>query len=164
MRRGAVPVLVALAHTEQAPIPHIDGDEQLLARLGGDRPFPQDHGVGIDIVVDGGELLLHMELHAFDDLVHHGLPVEHGEVLDDLHVVDILLKQLSGHIGQGLGDVGLLEVFQFLQFFLDFLLPTLRLHLSHQRLKGHIIGTVEHLVARLLIVAGHLYAQMTLPE
>ena len=30
-----------------------------------------------------------MELHAFDDLVHHGLPVEHGEVLDDLHVVDI---------------------------------------------------------------------------
>ena len=59
--------------------------EQSLALFGGHSSFPQDHGVGIDIVVDGGELLLHMELHAFDDLVHHGLPVEHGEVLDDLH-------------------------------------------------------------------------------
>ena len=101
MGSGAVPVLVALAHTEQAPVPHIDGDEQLLTLLGGHSPLPQDHGVGIDIVVDGGELLLHMELHAFDELVYHGLPVEHGEVLDDLHVVDILLKQLPGHIGHG---------------------------------------------------------------
>ena len=101
------------------------GDEQLLSGFCGDRPFPQDHGVSVDIVVDGGELLLHMELHALDDLVHHGLPVEHGEVLDDLHVVDILLKQLPGHIGQGFGDAGLLEVFQLLEFFLDLLLPAI---------------------------------------
>ena len=161
MGSGAVPVLVALAHTEQAPVPHIDGDKQLLALLGGHSPFPQDHSIGVDIVVDGGELLLHMELHAFDDLVHHSLPIEHGEVLDDLHVVDILLKQFPGHIGQGFRDTGLFEVFQLLQFFLDFLLPALCLHLSHQRLQGGIVGTVEHLVARLLIVGGHLYAQMT---
>ena len=46
------------------------------------------------------ELLLHMELHSLDDLIHHGLPVEHGEMLDNLHVVDILLKQFPGHIGE----------------------------------------------------------------
>ena len=161
MGSGAVPVLVALAHTEQAPVPHIDGDEQLLPRLGGHSPLPQDHGVGIDIVVDGSELLLHMEFHALDDLVHHGLPVEHGEVLDDLHIVDILLKQFSRHISESLGDVGLLDVFQFLQFFLDLLLPALCLHLGHQRLQGGIISTVEYLIARLLVIAGHLYTQVT---
>ena len=105
-----------------------------------------------------------MELHAFDDLVHHGLPVEHGEVLDDLHVVDILLKQFSGNISESLGDTGLLEVFQFLQFFLDFLLPTLRLHLSHQRLKRRIIGTVEHLVARLLIVGLEAFRHVVMDD
>ena len=82
-------------------------------------------------------------------------------MLDDLHVVDILLKQFPGHIGQGLGDTGLLEVFQLLQLFLDLLLPALRLHLGHQGLERGIVGAVEHLIACLLIVAGHLYAQMT---
>ena len=62
-----------------------------------------------------------MELHALDNLIHDSLPAEHGKVLDDLHVVDILLKQLPGHIGQPLGNAGLLGIFQLLSFFLNFL-------------------------------------------
>ena len=61
--------------------------------------------------MDGGKLLLHVELHALYDLVHHGLPVEHGKVLDKFHIVDILLKQFPGHVGQSLGNVSLLEIF-----------------------------------------------------
>ena len=76
MGSRTVPVLIALAHTDQASVPHIDGNEQLFSGLGGHSAFAQDHGIGVDVVVDGSELLLHMELHAPDDLVHHGLPVE----------------------------------------------------------------------------------------
>ena len=156
---GEVPVRIALPHAEQAPVPHIDGDEQPLPRFGGDGALPQDPGVGVDVVVDRGKLLHHVELHPLDDHVHHGLPVEHGEALDDPHVVDVLRKQVPGHIGQGLGDAGLPGVFQPLDLLGNLLLPAFRLHPGDERLDGGVVGAVERLVPRLLVVAGHLHPQ-----
>ena len=131
MGGGAVPVLVALTHAQQGAVPHVDGDEKLFPRLGGHRPLPQNHGVGVDIVVDGGKLLLHMELHPLDNLVQHSLAVQPGEVLHQLHVVDILVEQRSGHIGQRPGDAGQLLAFPALQLLLDVLLPARRPHFGN---------------------------------
>ena len=123
MGGGAVPVLIPLAHAQQAPIPHVDGDEQLFPRLGRDRSFAQDHGIGVDIVVDSGKLFLHMELHPLDNLLHHGLPAQGGKALHQLHVVDVLVEQRSGDIGQRFGNGGLLQVLPPLQLLLNLLLP-----------------------------------------
>ena len=56
------------------------------------------------------------------------------QTLDDLHIVDILLKQLPGHIGQSLGNSGLLNVTESLQFFLNLLFTALCFHLGNQLL------------------------------
>lgn len=67
MRCGAIPILVALADADQATVTHVDGDQQLLAGLGGDRALTQDHGVRINIVVDGGKLIDRSKPHALND-------------------------------------------------------------------------------------------------
>ena len=72
MGRGAVPFPVAKAGAEQAAVAHVDGDQQLFSRLGGHSALAQDAMLQIDIVVDGGELLLGMEAHALQDHIHHG--------------------------------------------------------------------------------------------
>ena len=52
--RGAVPILVSLADTNERAVTHIDGNEQLLARFGGYRSFAEDSFVHIYIVVNRG--------------------------------------------------------------------------------------------------------------
>ena len=54
MRSGAVPFLISLTDTDEAPIPHVDGNEQLFSLPCGDGTLAQNHGVRIDIVVDRG--------------------------------------------------------------------------------------------------------------
>lgn len=105
-------------------------------------------------------MFLHMELHAFYNLVHHSLSVEHGELLDDLHVMDILVKEFSRYIRQCFGDIGLFKIFSLLQLFLDLFSPAFRLHLRDESLDGGVVGAVEDLVARFLIVTSHLHPQV----
>ena len=100
VRGGAVPVLVALSDANQAAVPHIDGDDQAFASAGGNRALAQNHGVGIDVVMNGGKVFPHRETQAPDDFIHNGLAVEKGEALGQLHIVDIVVKQRPLHIGQ----------------------------------------------------------------
>ena len=55
----------------------------------------------------------------------HSLAVEHGKLLSQLHVVDIVRKQLSFHIGQIPGDRQLLLLAQGGDGLLDLLKPSL---------------------------------------
>lgn len=57
MRRGEIPVLVSLPHADEASVAHVDWDEELLPFLRAHGPLPQNHRVGVDVVVDRGELL-----------------------------------------------------------------------------------------------------------
>ena len=75
MRSGAVPILITLANADQTAVTHVDGDQQLLIGLCGDRALTQDHGVRIDIVVDGGERPHHREAHADHDDIDHSLAI-----------------------------------------------------------------------------------------
>ena len=77
---GAVPVRVTLADADETAIAHIHGDQQLLAALCGHGALTQDHFIGVDIVVDGGELLQLCKAHAGEDDVRHGLAVEDGKL------------------------------------------------------------------------------------
>ena len=83
-----------------------------------------------------------MELHALDNLVQHGLSVEGGKALNQLHIVDILVKQRPGDIGQLPGDGGLLLAFPPLQFLLNLLLPAGRLELGNQLIQRDLVGVV----------------------
>ena len=66
----------------------------------GDRP---------DIVFDNGTLYggLHCggTPHAVQDFLHHGLAVEDSKPLDQPHIVEAVIKELSLHIGEVTGDV-----------------------------------------------------------
>ena len=161
MRCGAIPILVALAAADQATVTHVDGDQQLLAGLGGDRALTQDHGVRINIVVDGGEGLHRREAHASHDNIHHGLAVEHGELLCQLHIVDIVLEQLTLHIGQIFGDIQLVLLLERLDGLLDLLEPALGLQLVNGGLNLILGAAPKGTPTLILVVLSHLGAQMT---
>ena len=55
MRRGAVPILVALADADEAAVTHINGNEKLLPCLSGDRALAEHHLADIDVVVNSLE-------------------------------------------------------------------------------------------------------------
>lgn len=99
MRSGEVPVLISLASTQQAAIPHVDRDQEPLTALRGHRALAKHHVLRVDIVMDRCELLKHMESHAFYNHVHHRHTIEHRILLGDPHVVDILIEQNALYIG-----------------------------------------------------------------
>ena len=66
-----------------------------------------------------------MQLHPFYDLIHHRLPVQLSIGLDDFHIVDILLKQLAGYIGQLPWNAGPLRIFKGGDTFLNLPFPPL---------------------------------------
>ena len=76
MRSRAIPIFVSRSNADQAAIPHVDRDEQLFSLLGRNRALPKNHGVRINVVVDGGENVHGSEPHAIQDNVHHGLAIE----------------------------------------------------------------------------------------
>ena len=88
------------------------------------------------------------------------MSVEHGELLDDLHVMDILVKEFSRYIRQCFGDIGLFKIFRFFSSFGSLFPGLSRLHLRDESLDGGVVGAVEDLVARFLIVTSHLHPQV----
>ena len=48
----AVPLRITLADAQQAAVTHIDGDQQLLALLGGDCTLADNIGLVVDVVVE----------------------------------------------------------------------------------------------------------------
>ena len=98
MRSGAVPLFISLANADQASVTHVDGDEQLFASFGRNGAFAKDHGVRINIIMDGGEFVRNRESHPGHDDVRHSFSVQNGEALGQLHVVDVVVAQLTLHI------------------------------------------------------------------
>ena len=54
--------LIAPAHAEKAPVPHVDGDQKAFPFLCGNGSLAQDHSFCINIIVDGSKTVLHMDL------------------------------------------------------------------------------------------------------
>ena len=100
--RGLIPVVIALADTNQTAIAHIDGNQEAFAGPGGDGAFAQNPGLEINIVMDGGEAVFHIQAQAFNQGVDHGVAIELGEALHQAHVVQVVLEVGTGNIGQGL--------------------------------------------------------------
>ena len=115
----------------------------------------------INIVVDGGERFLGVPLHPLHQLPHHGLPVQLRELLHQLHVVEVVLQQVAGHVGQRLGDVGQDLLLGGLHLLGDLTLPSLGLQAFDERLDGLLVPAVQRLIPSLLVVVGHLQAQVT---
>ena len=80
--------------------------------------------------------------------------VEGSKVLDDLHIVAIVIKKTSFHIGKILGQVDLVLRPQAVDGRLDLLETPLRLQLSHGSLYLMASATPESLSAFVLVVPG----------
>ena len=111
--------------------------------------------------MDGGEGLHRREAHASHDNIHHGLAVEHGELLCQLHIVDIVLEQLTLHIGQIFGDIQLVLLLERLDGLLDLLEPALGLQLVNGGLNLILGAAPKGTPTLILVVLSHLGAQMT---
>ena len=165
MGGGAVPVLVALAHTDQGAVPHIDGDEELFALLGRDRALAEDHFVHVDVVVDGLEGLQSGPTAGVQDDLGHLLAVALGELLADIHVVEIILHEGAVEEAEVAGEGGVLGLellLQSLQGGLDLtaaalgliggndLLPLLEVFLlAHIQVHGDLLVVFCHLGAEI---------------
>ena len=55
VRCRAVPILVTLANADQGAVTHIDGNQELLAGLGGNSALAEYHLIHINVVVNGLE-------------------------------------------------------------------------------------------------------------
>ena len=151
MRCGVIPVRITFANADQAAVTHVDGDQQLFTRPGGHGAFAQDHVVGVDIVVNGSELLHSCQTHSGQDHVHHGFAVQCSKMLDDTHIVDIVVEQLTGHPGQILGNINRVFFAQTLNGGLDLLIAAFLFQLCNGLLDLVISAAPEGLAAFVLI-------------
>ena len=112
MRSRAVPVLIPCANADQAAVSHVDRDKQLFSLLGRYGALPKNHGVRINVVVDGGENIHCRKAHALQDDVCHGFPIEYRKLLRQLHIVDVVVEQLALHISEVFGNIQLMLLLQ----------------------------------------------------
>ena len=160
---GAVPVLVALTHADQGAVTHIDGDEELLPRLGGDRALAEDHLIHVDVVVDGLKGLQSGPAATLKNDLRHLLAVALGKLLADIHVMEVVLHEGAVEVAEVTGEGGILGlelVLQGLQGGLDLgapplglvggndLLPLLEiLFLAYVEVNGDLLVVFRHLGA-----------------
>ena len=160
MGSGTVPVPIALACADKASVAHIDWYEEFLPFLRRNSALAEYHGIGVYIIVYSRELLLNMEVHTLDDLVHHCLSVEHGELLDYLHIVDVLLKELSLAVGKVLGNVCGLGICQLFQLRLYLLFPALCLQPCNELRSLLVAALVKSPVSLVLVELCGLNAEV----
>ena len=160
MGSRAVPVGIAQSPAQQAPVPHIHGDEEDLVLLCRNSALAQDHRLGVDIVVHGGELFFGVPVHPLDDDIGHGLAVLPGKFLHDRHIMEVLLKELALAVGKMCRDVGLLGISAPADLLFDLPASALRAHIGNELPDAFRIAVVEAAVGLLLVIAGHLHPQM----
>jgi peptidoglycan/LPS O-acetylase OafA/YrhL len=82
-------------------------------------------------------------------------------MLNDLHIVDVLLKQVALAVCKGLGDIGSLGVLEQGYFLLYLLILAFCLESCDELVNVRLGALVEALVGFILIVGGSLYAEVT---
>lgn len=125
MRSGAVPFLISLTDTDEAPIPHVEGNEPTFLPSVQRRNLAQNHGVRVDIVVDRGKLIDRSKPHTRQNHIHHCFAVEYGELLRQLHVVNVVVKKCAFHIGKILGNAQIVLTLESRDRLLNLLEPAL---------------------------------------
>ena len=83
------------ADSQDAAVPHIDGDQDLFALMGGDGSLPQNHFFSIDIIVDGMESICISDPAPLQQDLGHFLPIPPCKMLADLNIVEIILQVFS---------------------------------------------------------------------
>ena len=163
MRSRAVPVLIPCANADQAAVSHVDRDKQLFSLLGRYGALPENHGVRINVVMDGGENIHRSKAHTFQDDVHHSFPIEHRKLLRQLHIVDVVVEQLALHIGEVFRNIQLMLFLQSRDSFLDFLKPPLGFELCNGLLNLMLAPTPKCPASLILIVIGHFCSKVPAP-
>ena len=163
MRSRAVPVLIPCANADQAAVSHVDRDKQLFSLLGRYGALPENHGVRINVVMDGGENIHRSKTHTFQDDVHHSFPIEHRKLLRQLHIVDVVVEQLALHIGEVFRNIQFMLLLQSRDSFLDLPEAPLSFELCDGLLDLMLSSTPESPAPFILIVVGYLRSEMPAP-
>ncbi len=155
-----IPIFISFSYANQRTIPHINGNQQLLSFLGRNCSFSQNHGIGINIIVNRGEFFFHLQFHTSNQLIHHSFSIEHGKSLDYFHIMDIIFHQFSFTVSQIFGNIRLNLGLQSPYCFFNLLIfPSLFIILN-QFLDIFFRISIKGLVCLLLIKVCHLQPQM----
>lgn len=101
MGRRPVPIGVALADADERAITHIHRDDDALPRLRGDGPFAEDHMLDVDVVVDRLPGVDGRKPEPLEDDAPDCAAVEHGVLLAEVHIVDVVLEVLALEMRDG---------------------------------------------------------------
>src|SRR5699024_4968621 len=87
-------------------------------------------------------------------------PVEHSEMLDDLHVMNILLKKFSRHIGKIFWNSGQLYIFAPLDFVFNIFASPGGFHLLNHQSNRFAVCVIKRAVSLFLVIVGHLHTKV----
>ena len=104
------PLRVSFADGKHAAVPYVDGDEHLLALMGSNSAFPENHFVGIDVVVDGVKSIHSLDAKALEYNLRHPFTASAGKPLANLYVVEVVCQILSIHKAEVFRDGRLMAV------------------------------------------------------
>ena len=96
------PVGITLTNAQQRSVAHIHRYNQSLLVGGIYRTLAQYHVYGVDVVVDGVEAVVVevLPVHVLGYHLGHRFAVQAGVGLAYLHIVQIVVHQAAGKIGQ----------------------------------------------------------------
>ena len=116
-----IPVLISLSNTNKRTIAHINGNQQFFSILCRYSALSQNHGISINIIMNGCKFFFYFQLHSFHQFIHHCFAVQYCKVLYQLHIMNIIFHKRAFAISKVFWDFCLYLRFQRKQCLLYFL-------------------------------------------
>ena len=126
-------------------------------------PLPQDHLIGIDVVMNRVETLQSNHTGLLQNQLSHDLPVPYSKFLADLNIMQVVLQVLTLQMAQTVGSALMVQPRpQRIQFLLNLLMASLRLQPGNQGRGGFniIFLTFRNINRQLLVVLTDLLAEI----
>ena len=95
---------------KQAAVPHVHRNHHPFAFLRGNRTFPQDHRIGVNVIVDTLDRFGNIRLHSPDNFIRDRTAVERRELLHDRQIMQIRRHSISGQAGELIRNTVVLPV------------------------------------------------------
>ena len=165
MRSRAVPVLVALANTDNATVSHVNRNEELFSGFRRDSTLAYHVRAKLNVVVNRLECTKRVPAHFINEGGSDSISVEDCETLTDLHVMKVVFTVFPGEVAKLLRNAERVRVelaVKLCNGFLNLRLASLCLIVGNQFFLHSVefVLTLHNLDSKVLIMLRHLFTQV----